>query len=238
MNNCTIYDKTFLEDLIDQKNSIQSAAIQLDILNNLISPIEAIDNVWTPLFITKDNSHIENTLLLDKGYVSGYNKENNILGIQKFLKIANPRFNFWQTNGYMSMDWTLNRQNISYFPVYGLMCWFKKIVSSNTGKKLSEFANNTRVKLLNSARSFVKIDEDTLYETNNQSKTSSRFLNNGSIEFNYGDTGNNYVKLSALGNNPLFLDSDIFVEENRFGFAASSRGSTYSDIKIGQSRGA
>ena len=184
------------------------------VLNNVISTTEAADNVWTPLFITKDNSTIDNTLLLDKGYVSGYNNENNILGIQNFLKIINPKFNFWKTNGYMSTDWTLNRQNISYFPVHGLMCWFKRIVPSKTGKKLSEFPNNARVKLFNTSRSFVKIDEETLYETNDPNKTSSKFINSEYIEFNYGDSKNNYVKLSTIGNNALFLDSDIFVEEN------------------------
>lgn len=236
MNNCIIYDKTFLEDLIDQKNSINAASVRNDILNNLISTTEAADNVWTPLFITKDNSTIDNTLLLDKGYVSGYNNENNILGIQNFLKIINPKFNFWKTNGYMSTDWTLNRQNISYFPVHGLMCWFKRIVPSKTGKKLSEFPNNARVKLFNTSRSFVKIDEETLYETNDPNKTSSKFINSEYIEFNYGDSKNNYVKLSTIGNNALFLDSDIFVEENRMGVSTSSSVSTYSDIVIGQSK--
>jgi len=236
MSNCTIYNKTFLEDLTDKKGSIHRSTIDFNLLSSLISASPQPNNLWQPVFITKNDSQITDRLLLDKGYASGYNNHNNVLGVQNFLTINSPQFNFWETTGSMVTDWTLNRQNISHFPVHGLMFWFKKIVNNSLPSPITSFPNNCRIKLVNSTRSFVKIDNQTLYETNNQNKNSSKFNSDGTISFNYGDSSNNYVSLASLGNNPLFVESDIVVSENRYGFTTSATNTSYSDITIGSNK--
>jgi hypothetical protein len=238
MNNCTIYNKSFLDDLIDIKNSINDASILETKLSELISASPHEDNIWTPLILDSSLSNINKKLVLDNGTATGYNNLPSILGIQDFLTINNPTFNFWNvTNGVMVTDWILNNPNSSYIPIFGLLCWFKKITPTQNYRLISTIPNNSRVLLSGTSRVFIKIDNDILYEINDSNKNSARFTTSSiNFAFNENNSNNNYVKISDLGNNPQFIVANTFLTENRGLDATNLTENIYSEIAIGENR--
>jgi hypothetical protein len=237
MNNCTIYNKSFLEDLENLESSINSCQLNFNAVSSLIQATAHENNTWTPLFINNTNTrdYCPYKLLSDLGYISGYDNNYNFLGIQDFLSLKNPVFNFWNVvNGEMVADWVLNNPLSSQFPVEGLLFWFKKVSQVSSPLPLSSFPNNSR--LLFGNRTFIKIDNDTLYEISDNNRTSAKFTNTNII-FNY-DTNNlnNFVKLNTLGtaNAPaLFTTTNRDTVENR-SFQTTS--SIHADIIINNNK--
>jgi len=236
MNNCIVYNKSFLEDLIDFESSVKDAVLNFNAISSLITNTTHEDNIWTPLFVNIDNSreYCPYKLLSDLGYISGYDNNYNFLGIQDFLSLKNPRFNFWNVeNGEMVADWVLNNPLSSHFPVKGLLLWFKKLpISLSSPSPIDTFPNNSR--LLFNGRVFIKIDNETLYEVGDNTKISHRFTSN-TIAFNYGDNNpyNNFVKINTLGGGttPLFTITNNHSAENR-SFQTTSTIYQESDIII------
>jgi hypothetical protein len=225
MNNCTIYNKSFLDDIENLDLALENAVLDIESLSTLIENTSHEDNTWTPLFVDRSNSKITEKMMSDHGSMLSYDGNSNLLGMQNFLTINNPTFNFWNVaNGRMTTDWVLNNSNSSHYAVSGLLCWFKKTIDQ-TPKEISSFPNNSRIKLFNTDRSFVKIDNNILYELNDNNKNSIKFNNSGSLSFNLNENNpsNNYIKIDSLGiANPLFIlvssvvDDSVSINNNKY----------------------
>lgn len=139
--NCTIYDKSFLDDMysynydsINNKIVYNSPSLNDEILDsevNISSSLNFIKknvytkspNVWHPVFITPDNSIINNMPLY-----KGTTTLSENLGIEGAIEIYNPKFNNWEVkrgDPYMSTDWIITPDLCPFYPEYGLIFWFK-----------------------------------------------------------------------------------------------------------------
>lgn len=234
MSNCTIYNKSFLDDIVDIKTFIDNSTVNIDWLTSKIRDTISEDNIWTPLIIGREDSLIAQKLLSDHGSMLNYGGFSNLLGVQNFITNGAPSFNFWNvTNGTMSTDWVLNNSYSSHDVSFGLLCWFKKLNRNTSLKPISDFPNNSRITLSNSNRAFIKIDNNILYEITSN-KNSSRFTDSGDINFSYNENNdnNNFVNIDSLGNNPRFITTYFFQKENRGNNTTDATNTRYSNIII------
>lgn len=139
-NNCTIYNKSFLEDIgsfeifysadnqpqikIHSKNIVKPI-ILAETDAKIIQPIKELYNVdeediWCPFIIDSSKPYLKNTL-------GGISINSDIIGVEKAMTFQQPEFKNWTVSGASEMvtDWITTSATIPFNPFYGLMCWYK-----------------------------------------------------------------------------------------------------------------
>jgi hypothetical protein len=175
--NCVIYDKSFLDDLysykFDSSNGNKIIYSNPDLSNKestsevyLVNTINFIKNniyktksdVWYPVFVNSSNSRI-NDMTLYKGTTT----LSDNLGIQNAIDIFDPKFHNWEINEspYMSTDWIITPDLCPFYPVYGLMFWFKYNSIVNKPLSVEEIPIGSTVRL-SSGPASVKINNQNI----------------------------------------------------------------------------
>lgn len=220
-HNCNIFDKYLYEDLVPYSINQSSLVFSNGTTSNISINTEALQslyneqgygdispNVWYPVFITHDN-FINNKVLSNDG---AYQNQNGAIvsgriGIENFISFQ-PQMNNWTTSSPMVIDWIINKASMPYNIYYGLLFWFK-VPEARTAKFITRFAPGTRLSHANFAgKTFIKIDNDWLYEINNDASIFSA----NSIDFN---DSLNKKPIGDFGNNPVFTEVTRTISENR-----------------------
>lgn len=220
-HNCNIFDKYLYEDLlpynINESSLLFSNGASSPITINT-SALQAIyneqqygdisPNVWYPVFITNDN-FINNKVLSNDGAYQNQNAAivSGRLGIENFISFQ-PQMRSWNTSAPMVIDWIINKASMPYNLYYGLLFWFK-VPEVRTAKTISRFAPGTRLTHSNfSGKVFIKIDDNWLYEINNDPTK----LSNNTWTF---DDSLSKKFIDEFGNNPRFTEVYTSLSENR-----------------------
>ena len=179
-NNCTFYDKHFIDDLyphviresssaltIDYtiNSNIETGTVNLSNLAQLIalinsSPLPKEPDVWYPLFVTLDTS-----ITTTRDIFNGSASKNKNLGIENFIAFdVNNKLQSWTINGNtnLSIDWIINSNATSLDLEYGVLCWYKnpKAVPSTPPPELSQtFLPMTKIPI----NSVIRANKDISY---------------------------------------------------------------------------
>lgn len=158
-NNCTFYDKYFIDDLYPHIIRESSSALTIDytinssietgtvdLSTNLAKLIALINSstlpkepdIWYPLFVTLDTSSTTT-----RDIFHGTASKNKNLGIENFITFdVNNKLQSWNINGStnLSIDWIINSNMTSLDLEYGVLCWYKnpKAVPSTPPPELSQ----------------------------------------------------------------------------------------------------
>lgn len=192
INKCTVYNKYFIDDLINYTLEETNNALTIKYSNgsnatvdfsrleasaqSIINSYKASNekkDCWYPAIVTKDNSNT-----LNKDLIKGFAINFDNLGIESAVSF-DAKFQSWTTNTpvNMSLDWIINSPIIPFKPKYGILFWYK----NNTpiiSKPLSEIPNGISVisessisynvsstikKYISPACILRKLDNDTVY---------------------------------------------------------------------------
>ena len=180
-NNCTFYDKHFIDDLYPHVIRESSSALTIDytinsnietgtvdLSTNLAKIIALINSstlpkepdVWYPLFVTLDTS-----ITTTRDIFNGSASKNKNLGIENFITFdVNNKLQSWNINGNtkLSIDWIINSNATSLDLEYGVLCWYKnpKAVPSTPPPELSQtFLPMTKIPI----NSVIRANKDISY---------------------------------------------------------------------------
>ena len=180
-NNCTFYDKHFIDDLYPHVIRESSSALTIDytinssietgtvdLSTNLAKIIALINSstlpkepdVWYPLFVTLDTS-----ITTTRDIFNGSASKSKNLGIENFITFdVNNKLQSWSINGNtnLSIDWIINSNATSLDLEYGVLCWYKnpKAVPSTPPPELSQtFLPMTKIPI----NSVIRANKDISY---------------------------------------------------------------------------
>jgi hypothetical protein len=182
-NSCSIYDKSFFNDMkpyrleiIDSNNtlgirykdnSFNSVTFNLDGFSNILrqEDRDTTDDCWFPVFIKRDTSTVKS-----KEILRGSSIRKTILGLENFLSFV-PKLENWQVSPGIEMcsNWFINSNLIPDDPIFGLLCWAKKnsIKTTFPFNSLDKFPIGSRLKSENTlsykdaSNKEIRIDNST-----------------------------------------------------------------------------